>query len=67
MAALFALSLLVSTLYYALVERSIAGFRSLRPTICSIYDPYFWLHERLWKVSCLGVFSAPSTAPRSRT
>src|SRR5439155_1019429 len=53
MAALFALSLLVSALYYALVERCIAGFGSLRTTICSIYDPYFWLHERLWKVAAL--------------
>ncbi|PYM84276.1 MAG: peptide synthetase [Candidatus Rokuibacteriota bacterium] len=53
MAALFALSLLVSALYYALVERCIAGFRPLQPTICSIYDPYFWLHERLWKMPAL--------------
>ncbi|HZF73530.1 MAG TPA: Pls/PosA family non-ribosomal peptide synthetase, partial [Gemmatimonadaceae bacterium] len=53
MAALFALSLLVSAVYYALVERCIAGFRPLQPTICSIYDPYFWLHERLWKMPAL--------------
>jgi non-ribosomal peptide synthetase-like protein len=51
MAALFALSVLVSALYYALVERCIAGFRPLQPAYCSIYDPHFWLHERLWKVS----------------
>src|SRR6184192_878201 len=31
MAALFALSLLISALYYALVERCVAGFHSLRP------------------------------------
>jgi len=53
MAALFALGLLVSALYYALVERCLAGFRSLQPTICSIYDPYYWLHERLWKLPAL--------------
>src|SRR5438874_13011153 len=51
MAALLALSLFISALYFALVERCIAGFGSLRTTICSIYDPYFWLHERLWKMS----------------
>src|SRR5260370_25440659 len=53
MAALFALGLLVSALYYALVERCLAGFRSLQPTTCSIYDPYYWLHERLWKLPAL--------------
>ena len=25
-------------------------FRRLRPRFCSIYDPYFWWHERFWKV-----------------
>jgi non-ribosomal peptide synthetase-like protein len=53
MAALVALSLPASAAYYALVERSVAGFRQLQPTICSIYDPYFWLHERLWKMPAL--------------
>jgi non-ribosomal peptide synthetase-like protein len=32
------------------VERAIVAFRGLRPQLCSIYDPYFWWHERLWKV-----------------
>ena len=48
--ALFALSLPVSVAYFVLVERAIASFRRLRPQFCSIYDPYFWWHERLWKV-----------------
>ena len=26
------------------------AFRPLRPRYCSIYDPYFWRHERLWKM-----------------
>jgi len=63
MAVLFALSLLVSALYYALVERCLAGFRSLRPTICSIYDPYYWLHERLWKVPALEYLHAFDGTP----
>ena len=53
MAALFALTLPITALYNALVERTVAGFRSLQPAICSIYHPYFWLYERLWKVSAL--------------
>ena len=50
MAALFALSILVTPVYFVLVERGLQGFRRLQPKYCSIYDPYFWRHERLWKV-----------------
>src|SRR5881296_1226372 len=63
MAALFSLSLLISALYYALVERCVAGFHSLRPTICSIYDPQFWLDERLWKVPALEYLHAFDGTP----
>ncbi len=50
MATLFALGLVVSAVYLALLERCVAAFRRMQPTICSIYDPSFWLHERLWKM-----------------
>ncbi|MGW1161962.1 Pls/PosA family non-ribosomal peptide synthetase [Streptomyces sp. NPDC002513] len=43
-------SLGFTAVYFALVERWIARFRPLSPQLCSIYDPYFWWHERLWKV-----------------
>ncbi|MFD4762578.1 Pls/PosA family non-ribosomal peptide synthetase [Streptomyces sp. NPDC058439] len=49
-AAFLVLSLGFTALYFVLVERGIAAFRALRPQVCSIYDPYFWWHERLWKV-----------------
>ncbi|MET8244293.1 Pls/PosA family non-ribosomal peptide synthetase [Streptomyces sp. NPDC005202] len=49
-AVYLALTLGFTALYYVLVERCIASFRTLRPRLCSIYDPYFWWHERLWKV-----------------
>ncbi|MFD3584562.1 Pls/PosA family non-ribosomal peptide synthetase [Streptomyces sp. NPDC058683] len=45
-----AFTLAFSAAYFVLVERCIASFRALRPRLCSIYDPYFWWHERLWKV-----------------
>ncbi|MCC6776752.1 MAG: amino acid adenylation domain-containing protein [Hyphomicrobiales bacterium] len=38
-------------LYYALLERASAGFRRLSPKLVTIYDPYFWSHERHWKLS----------------
>ncbi|TMQ60047.1 MAG: peptide synthetase [Candidatus Eisenbacteria bacterium] len=50
---LLAASLLVSPLYFILVERCLVGFRSLGPIYCSIYDPRFWLYERLWKVPAM--------------
>jgi non-ribosomal peptide synthetase-like protein len=50
MAAFFALIVPVTLAYYVLVERGTAAFRRLQPQYCSIYDPYFWRHERLWKV-----------------
>ncbi|AKJ15508.1 peptide synthetase [Streptomyces incarnatus] len=49
-AGYLALTLAFSTAYFILVERCITSFRALRPRLCSIYDPYFWWHERLWKV-----------------
>lgn len=49
-AGYLAVSLALTTLHYVLAERVITRFRPLQPRLCSIYDPYFWWHERLWKV-----------------
>jgi non-ribosomal peptide synthetase-like protein len=46
----------VNTVYLALLERAVLGFRRLRPRFCSIYDHYFWTHERLWKVYIRPIF-----------
>jgi non-ribosomal peptide synthetase-like protein len=40
-----------SVIYFALVERAGGSFRNLQPRHCSIYEPYFWWHERYWKLS----------------
>jgi non-ribosomal peptide synthetase-like protein len=45
------LALAFGVVYFALVERAVTGFRELRPQYCSIYEPYFWWHERYWKLS----------------
>ena len=37
--------------YGVLLERLSTRFRALSPQYCSIYDPYFWRHERFWKFS----------------
>jgi non-ribosomal peptide synthetase-like protein len=40
-----------------LIERLTLGFKSLEPKYCSIYDPYYWFHERHWKL-CDSAFRA---------
>ncbi|MFI0372944.1 Pls/PosA family non-ribosomal peptide synthetase [Actinomadura sp. 1N219] len=50
-------TLLFTTGYGVLVERALLRFRSLKPRLCSIYDPYFWWHERLWKMGGRAPFS----------
>jgi acetyltransferase-like isoleucine patch superfamily enzyme len=47
---LFALGTLI------LVERASMGFRRMSPRFCSIYDPYFWHHERFWKLTTNSAF-----------
>jgi non-ribosomal peptide synthetase-like protein len=44
------LTTLFTTAYFVLVERGVTRFRGLRPQFCSIYEPYFWWHERYWKL-----------------
>ena len=40
---------IISILYFALIERASLGFSRLQPQFCSIYDDYYWKHERYWK------------------
>jgi non-ribosomal peptide synthetase-like protein len=42
---------LFSIVYFILVERAVACFRAMSPQFCSIYHPYYWWHERFWKLS----------------
>ncbi|ALE83836.1 hypothetical protein XF36_12315 [Pseudonocardia sp. HH130629-09] len=49
------LSLLFTMAYTIAVERlATVGRRRLRPRFCSVYDPYFWWHERYWKLVVQG-------------
>lgn len=47
---------LFTTAFTVLAERVMAGFRTLTPKLCSIYDPYFWWHERYWKLHSQPIF-----------
>jgi non-ribosomal peptide synthetase-like protein len=46
-----------NVVYSALLERATLGFRPLTPQFCSIYDRYFWRHERLWKLYTTPAFA----------
>jgi non-ribosomal peptide synthetase-like protein len=35
------------------MERASTLFKVLRPQQCSIYDSYFWFHERYWKLQAM--------------
>ena len=50
-AAAAAALVLFTMAYFVLVERLSLGFRRLSPQYCSIYDPYYWHHERYWKLN----------------
>ncbi|NVO12429.1 MAG: amino acid adenylation domain-containing protein [Rhodoplanes sp.] len=52
--ALFAAGAITSAgavLYFTMMERASLGFGELKPEMVTIYDPYFWSHERHWKLS----------------
>lgn len=48
--ASLAVMLVVGVVVPACIEQLVTRFRGLRPQQCSIYDPYFWWHERYWKL-----------------
>jgi non-ribosomal peptide synthetase-like protein len=50
LSASFAAMLVIGLLVPIGIERLVAGFRQLQPQLCSIYNPYFWWHERYWKL-----------------
>ena len=61
-AALF-LVMLLAVGYATLIERLTTGFRALKPRVCSIYDPYFWWHERHWKMLATPLFNGTPFRP----
>jgi len=65
-AVLFALSIVITAIYFTLVHRCVDALHPVRPTICSIYHPDFWSAERLFKVNPIHYLHA-FDARRSRT
>ena len=64
--ALFAATVAIagaSIVMFVLLERASLAFKRLEPKIASIYDPYFWFHERHWKLSEFPITSLFSGTP----
>ena len=51
LSAAFVLMLVVGLLVPIGIEHLGRGLKPLQPQLCSIYNPYFWWHERYWKMS----------------
>jgi len=49
-AALFALSIVITGVYFTVVHRCVEALHPMWPTICTIYHRDFWSAERRWKV-----------------
>ena len=52
--SLFAFSifaLVFSIGFFSFIEWASLGFKKLQPRLVSMYDSYFWTHERYWKFS----------------
>jgi non-ribosomal peptide synthetase-like protein len=56
---------LTTILFFVLLERASLGFRRLEPKIVTIYDPYYWSHERHWKLSDSPIFKLFTGTPFS--
>jgi non-ribosomal peptide synthetase-like protein len=67
--ALFGASVAISAAYivfFVLLERASLKFKRIEPKLASIYDPYFWFHERHWKLAespITGLFSGTPFRP----
>jgi non-ribosomal peptide synthetase-like protein len=62
-AAAVVVTVIFSVVYFGVIERASTGFRPLRPQYCSIYEPYFWWHERFWKLSAGGAIELFNGTP----
>ncbi|MCM3687872.1 phosphopantetheine-binding protein [Kocuria rosea] len=48
--ASFVVMLVIGLLVPVGIEQVVTRSRGLQPQLCSIYHPYFWWHERYWKL-----------------
>jgi non-ribosomal peptide synthetase-like protein len=49
--------------FFMVLEHAIMGFKRLKPQLASIYDPYFWWHERYWKLNAFPILTMFAGTP----
>jgi non-ribosomal peptide synthetase-like protein len=49
--------------FFIVLERAVPGFKRLKPQLASIYDPYFWWHERYWKLTAFPILTMFAGTP----
>ncbi|MFI5223874.1 MAG: peptide synthetase, partial [Nitrospirales bacterium] len=49
--------------FLIVLERAIMRFKRLKPRLASIYDPYFWWHERHWKLNAFPILTMFAGTP----
>jgi non-ribosomal peptide synthetase-like protein len=53
----------VNMAFFIVLERASMGFKRLKPQLASIYDPYFWSHERYWKLTSFPILAMFAGTP----
>ena len=53
----------VNMAFFIVLERASLGFKPLKPQLASVYDPYFWSHERYWKLYALPILAMFAGTP----
>jgi non-ribosomal peptide synthetase-like protein len=53
----------VNMTFLILLEWASLGFKRLKPQLASIYDPYFWWHERYWKLNAFPILAMFAGTP----
>ena len=49
--------------FFIVLERAMLNFKRLKPQLASIYDPYFWWHERYWKLNAFPILTMFAGTP----
>jgi non-ribosomal peptide synthetase-like protein len=49
--------------FLIVLEHASLGFKRLKPQLASIYDPYFWWHERYWKLNAFPILTMFAGTP----
>ena len=55
--------IVVNMAFFIVLDRASLSFKRLKPQLVSVYDPYFWSHERYWKLSAFSILAMFAGTP----